>query len=162
MSMISFVPSSQRDNHSVEACDLRISMVESGRSGRAGRHSRTVALDLRVHPNVLADWGVDAGDRVVGSVDADGSWTLTKCSDGQKGYTVRIGGKPSASPRTARRHKVHGRAGFGYFRFTCSRANARAVFGDRTRIECDLAGVDGAVALFMPRVSVENMTFQPA
>lgn len=162
MSIISFVPSSQRDDVFTEGCGLRLSLVECGHGHRTGRNSRSVAIDIRVHPKVLADWGVDAGDRVIGTVDAEGSWTLTKCRDGQKGYTVRIGGRPSASSRTGRRHKVHGRAGFGYLRFTCSRANARAVFGDRTRIECDCAGVDGALALFIPKVSVENMTFQPA
>jgi hypothetical protein len=163
MSTISFAPVSQRDMQMSEAAALRISLVENGTSRKW--QPRSVSLDLRIHPDVLADWGVDAGDRVVGTVDADGSWAMTKCEPGQRGYMVRIGGKPSATSRTTSRggrRKVHGKQGFAYFRFSCSRANARAVFGNRTRIECDLAGVDGAVALFIPKVAAENVMFQPA
>lgn len=161
MSVISFVPASQRDVQYAEAAALRISLVESGKTNR-GWQSRSVCLDVRVHPDVLAEWRVAAGDRVIGTVDADGSWTLTKCEPGQRGYMVRIGGRPSANARSRRGSKVHGRIGFAYFRFTCSRANARHVFGNRTRIECDLAGVDGAAALFIPKAVSENVSFQPA
>lgn len=153
---ISFAPSTTRELDDSEQADLRISIVE-GAGGSRGFRRKSIAFDLRVHPEVCAKWGLVACDRVIGTVDDDGTWTLTKVARDQKGYSVRIGGD-----RTMRGAKCNGRRGFAYFRFTGSKAAARALFKDLKHIECDLVGVEGGAAMFMPKVRVKHMTFQPA
>lgn len=154
---ISFTPSTTRESQSAELPSLRITVVECGGGSQRWRN-KCVGLDFRVHPDAASEWGLSQGDRVVGSYDEDGSWTLRRVERGETGYQVRVGGGTSRSGS----RKIGGRIGFVYFRFTCTRAQARAVFGERKFIECDMIGYEGRKAMFIPKVSVRHLDFQPA
>lgn len=152
---IDFAPSIAREAVGAEICDLRMTVVESAGGSRAWR-KRSVAIDLRMHPRVAKAFGLTDGDRVVGSVDEDGTWTLRKVDSSEPGYLVRKGGKGGS-----RGMKVNGRSEFLYFRFSTTRQAARVVFGDRKVTECDLMDVAGNTAMFIPKVHVGQVTFQP-
>lgn len=155
---ISFAPASRRDVSGAEACDLRVSSIDY-RKGSKSRRSRSKAIDFRVHPEVASRWGVTSGDRVVGTVDEDGAWTLTKVKPNEIGYTVRTGGERGSSGRGK---KCGGRKGYIYFRFSCTADQARVVMRDLKSIEYELLDIDGANAMFLPTVNVRRMVFQPA
>lgn len=154
---ISFVPSKVREGLSAELPSLRIAIVEAG-GGTTNWRKKCIGLDFRVHPDAASEWGLSHGDRVVGSYDEDGSWTLRRVERGESGYQVREGGGTSRSGKG----KIGGRIGFLYFRFTCTRVQARAVFGERKFIECDMIGYEGRKAMFIPKVAVRHLDFQPA
>jgi hypothetical protein len=151
---VDFCPAQSRDVGNAELSDLRITVVEGGGGSKSWR-KRCVAIDLRLHPKVAAKMGLADTDRVVGSVDDEGVWTIRRVGAGERGYAVRVGGATLG-------RKTNGRPGFFYFRFSASRRAANSVFKGVKTIECDLFEVDGDKSLFIPRVAMNGVQFQPA
>jgi hypothetical protein len=151
---VDFCPAAGRELGSAELSDLRITVVEGGGGSKSWR-KRCVAIDLRLHPKVAVKMGLTDTDRVVGSVDDEGVWTIRRVGAGERGYSVRVGG-------VTRGRKTGGRPGFFYFRFSATRRAVNSVFHGIKTIECDLFEVDGDKSLFIPRVAMNGVQFQPA
>jgi len=147
---ITFAPS-QHHHGDCDKFDLRMRLVNHYARAKSVK-AKTMAVDFRVHPDCMKAWGIRPGDRLVGSMEEDGSWTFTRAYPSGPGYTVRVGGTQG--------HR--GRRGYGYFRFSMNPSTARFVFPDSNTKELELIGVEGQRAYFVTRSVPASIEFVPA
>lgn len=123
--------------------DMRVTLVCPG-NVRPGR--RSYGVDFAFRTEVTDSWSVRVGDRVICTIEEDGTWLVTRCEPGRTGYHVRSRSKRGSSLQ---------------FRVNVTPDQARRIFGDEKALSYEFVAADngGARAMFSPKS--KGMTFVP-